>query len=150
MRASILYRTSSVLILLFAIGHTIGFRKTDPTWGVDQTLAALKQTTFILQGFHRNYYSFYVGSGLFVTVLLLFTAAVSWQLARLPEATLAQLPWLTWGLAICYAGSLVISWRYFFMAPLIFSALIFLCLAAAVAMVRNTTDTADNAPPSRR
>jgi|SRR5215472_604811 len=138
MRASILYRISSVLILLFAVGHTLGFRQTDPSWGVDQTLATLKQITFTVQGFHRNYYNFYVGSALFVTVLLLFTAVLAWQLSRLTTATLAQLPWITWGLALAYAGSLVISLYYFFMAPLIFSALIFLCLAAAANIARKT------------
>ncbi len=138
MRASILYRISSVLILLFAIGHTLGFRKTDPAWGVDQMLAALKQTTFVVQGFHRNYYSFYVGSGLFVTVLVLFTAVVAWQLSRLPEATLAQLPWLTWGLALCYGGAVLISWRYFFAVQVIFSAAIFLCLAAGAVVARRS------------
>lgn len=136
MRASILYRISSVLILLFAIGHTLGFRKTDPAWGVDQTLAALKQITFAVQGFHRTYYDFYVGSGFFVTVFMLFTAVLAWQLSRLPAATLAQLPWITWGLALAYTGSLIISCCYFFMAPLIFSILIVLCLTAAAAQSR--------------
>jgi hypothetical protein len=136
MRASILYRISSVLILLFAVGHTLGFRKTDPAWGVDQTLAALKQITFVVQGFHRSYYSFYVGSGLFVTVLVLFTAVVAWQLSRLSETTLAQLPWLTWGLALCYVVAFLISCQYFFTVQVIFSGVIFLCLAAAAAVAR--------------
>jgi hypothetical protein len=129
MRASILYRISSVLILLFAIGHTLGFRKTDPAWGVDQTLSILKRTMFHIQGFDRTYYGFYVGSGYFVTVFLLFTAVVTWELGRLPAATLAQLPWL-------YAGALVISLRYFFMVQVIFSAVILLCLTAAAVMAR--------------
>lgn len=138
MRASILYRISSVLILLFAIGHTLGFRQTDPAWGIDPTLTALKQTTFVVQGFHRNYYDFYAGAGFLVGLVMFFTAVVTWQLSRLPEATLVQLPWITWGLAVCYAGSLVLSWRYLFAFPVIFSAVIFLCLAAAAAMVRRT------------
>lgn len=136
MRASILYRISSVLILLFAVGHTLGFRKTDPAWGVDQTLAVLKQTVFLVQGFHRTYYGFYSGFGFFVTVFIVFTAVVAWELGRLPAATVAQLPWIRWGLALSYAGSLAISLRYFFMAPVIFSALIFLCLAAAASIAR--------------
>lgn len=134
MRASILYRISSVLILLFAIGHTLGFRQTDPTWGVDQALSTLKRTSFHIQGFDRTYYGFYAGFGYFVTVFMLFTVLVTWELGRLPAATLAQLTWLRWGLALAYAGSLLISWHYFFMVPLIFSVLIFLCLAAAAAM----------------
>jgi hypothetical protein len=138
MRASILYRISSVLILLFAIGHTLGFRQTDPSWGVDQTLSVLKRTTFHIQGFDRTYYGFYVGSGYFVTVFMLFTVLVTWELGRLPGATLRQLPWLTWGLALAYAGSLLISLRYFFMAPLIFSVLIFLCLTSAAIAARKT------------
>jgi len=136
MRASILYRISSVLILLFAIGHTLGFRKTDPAWGVDSTLAILKQTTFHVQGFDRTYYGFYAGFGYFVTVFILFTAIAAWELGRLPAATLTQLPWIRWGLALCYAGSLIISLHYFFVAPIVFSTVIFLCLAAAAAVAR--------------
>src|ERR1700743_3773841 len=138
MRASILYRISSGLILLFAIGHTFGFRKTDRAWGVDHTLGLLNRTPFHVHGFDRTYYGFYVGSGFFVTVFMLFTVLVTWELGRLPAATLARLPWLTWGLALSYAGALVISLRYFFMVPVIFSAVIFLCLAAAAAVARRT------------
>jgi len=136
MRASILYRISSVLILLFAIGHTLGYRKTDPVWGVDETLSILKRTTFHIQGFDRTYYGFYVGSGLFVTLMLLFTALIAWQLGGLSAAKLAELPWLTWGLAVCYGGVLLLSLRYFFMTPLIFSAAIFLCLTGAAVAAR--------------
>jgi hypothetical protein len=136
MRASILYRIASILILLFAVGHTLGFRQTDPAWGIDQTLAVLKRTTFPIQGFERTYYGFYVGAGFLVGLVMFFTAVVTWQLSRLPEATLVQLPWITWGLVVCYAGSLILSCRYFFAFPVIFSAVIFLCLAAAAAMVR--------------
>lgn len=138
MSASILFRIAAVLILLFAIGHTLGFRKTDPAWGVDQQLTTLQHSTFTVQGgFHRNYLDFYAGFGLFVTVLLLFAAAAAWQLGGLPPATLSQLPWLTWGLALSFAGSLYLSWRYFFIVPIIFSAVIMLCLAAAATISRS-------------
>ena len=138
MSPSILYRTAAVLILLFAIGHTIGYSRTDPAWGIDQQLNTLRQNTFTVQGgFQRNYLDFYAGFALFVTVLLLFAAAVAWQLGGLPPATLSQLSWLTWGIALSFAGSLYLSWRYFFIVPLIFSAVIFVCLAAAALMARS-------------
>ena len=38
MKAPILYRIAAVLLLLFAAGHTLGFRESDPTWGVDALL----------------------------------------------------------------------------------------------------------------
>ena len=104
MRASILYRISSVLILLFAIGHTLGYRKTDPAWGVDQTLSILKRTTFHIQGFDRTYYGFYVGSGLFVTLMLLFTALIAWQLGRLSAAKRR-------GTALAHLGTCALLWR---------------------------------------
>src|SRR6266404_1259801 len=38
MRASIFYRIAAVLLLVFAVGHTLGFRQSDPRWGVDTLL----------------------------------------------------------------------------------------------------------------
>jgi hypothetical protein len=35
MTSSLLYRVSSVLLVLFAVGHTIGFRHVDPKWNAD-------------------------------------------------------------------------------------------------------------------
>src|SRR5205085_10861833 len=34
-KASLLYRIAAILLLLFAVGRTLGFRQSDPTWGVD-------------------------------------------------------------------------------------------------------------------
>jgi len=39
----VLYRIASVLLLLFAIGHTLGFTKTDPKWGSKPLLAQCAQ-----------------------------------------------------------------------------------------------------------
>ena len=38
-----------------------------------------------------------------------------------------------WGFVICFAVVAYLSWRYFFMLPIIFSIAIFLCLAPAMA-----------------
>jgi hypothetical protein len=35
MKASAFYRIASVLLLLFAAGHTFGFRQNNPGWGTD-------------------------------------------------------------------------------------------------------------------
>src|ERR1700693_2149292 len=55
MKASWFYRIAAVLLVLFAVGHTMGFRKTDPAWGVDGLLGSLKQMHFSAQGFDRTY-----------------------------------------------------------------------------------------------
>ena len=53
MKASTLYRIAAVLLLLFAVGHTLGFRESDPTWGVDALLASMRSIHFNVQGFNR-------------------------------------------------------------------------------------------------
>jgi hypothetical protein len=124
MKASVLYRVAAVLLVLFAVGHTIGFRRVDPRWGVDAAIGSLKSTRFDVQGFVHSYWDFYVGFGLFVTVFLLFAAYLSWQLGGLPREVLAPLSGVLWGLAICFIAVTVLSARYFFTAPVIFSVII--------------------------
>jgi hypothetical protein len=131
MKASLLYRAASILLLLFALGHTMGFRRVDPRWGVDSIIAALRSTHFDVQGLSRTYWDFYTGFGLFVTVLLVFTAVLSWQLGGLPKESLLALPIVTWGLAACFAVVTFLSWKYFFMVALIFSGVVTICLTFA-------------------
>ena len=131
MKASVLYRIASVLLILFAIGHTLGFRRVDPRWGVDSLINQLRSTHFNVQGFNRTYWDFFSGFGFFVTILLLFTAIVSWQMAGLPGESLSSMPLVTWGLAICFVIVTFLSYQYFFMVPVIFSALITICLLLA-------------------
>jgi hypothetical protein len=134
LKASTLYRIAAVVILLFDIGHTIGFLQHDPSWGVDSLLASMKSTHFNIQGFTRSYWEFFVGFGLFVTVFLLFAAVVSWQLGSLPAETLARLRGIRWSLAVCFVALTFLSFRYFFFLPLVFSALIAVCLIVAASL----------------
>ena len=131
MKASVLYRIASVLLLLFAVGHTLGFRQVDPQWGVDSLIASMRTIHFDVQGFSRSYWGFYTGFGLFVTVFLLFAAFLAWQLGGLPAQTLAGMRGVAWAFAICFAAVTVLSWGYFFIAPVIFSSVVTICLIAA-------------------
>ena len=131
MKASTLYRIAAVLILLFAVGHTIAFLQSDPEWKVDSLLASMKSIHFNIQGFNRNYWDFFVGFGLFVTIFLLFAAVLAWQLGGVAAETLARLRPVAWVFALCFATITILSWRYFFAIPLVFSFLITLCLSLA-------------------
>ena len=131
MKPSVLYRVAAVVLLLFSIGHTLGFRKIDAKWGVDSLITSMRSIHFEAQGFSRTYWNFYVGFGFFVSVFLLFAAVLTWQLGRLSQETLRLVPMLTWTLAICFVGVTVLSWMYFFLVPIIFSAVITLCLILA-------------------
>ena len=129
MKASLLYRIAAVLILLFDVGHTSGFPWSDPKWGVD--LGSMRSTHFDILGSSRTYWDFYVGFGLFVSMFLLLAVVLAWQLGGLPPETLALMRGTAWTFAVCFAAIAVLSWRYFFIIPIVFSMVITVCLIGA-------------------
>ena len=131
MRASIFYRIAAVLLLVFAVGHTLGFRQSDPKWGVDTLLGSMRSIHFDVQGFNHTYWDLFVAAGFSVGVLYLFAAILAWQLGGLPAATLALMRGTAWAFALCFAAVTVVSWRYLFVIPIAFSIVITLCLTAA-------------------
>src|SRR5262245_53255494 len=122
----VIYRIAAVLILLFDVGHSVGYPWSDPSWGVD--LRTIQSSHFKVVGFTRTYWDFYVGFGLFVSVFLLLAAILAWQLSSLPAETLRRLRITTWSLAVCFAAVTVLSWMYFFAIPIAFSGVITVCL----------------------
>ena len=112
MKASLLYRIASILLLLFAVGHTLGFRRVDPKWGIDSLISSMRSIRFNANGFERSYWDFFVGFGLFVSVLMAMRVSA-------------------WGFVVCFAAVAYLSWRYFFTVPVVFSIVILLCLAVA-------------------
>ena len=131
MKASVLYRIAAVLLLLFAVGHTLGFRQSDPTWGVDALLGSMRSIHFDVQGFSRTYWDLFVAAGFSVGVLYLFAAVLAWQLGSLPAHTLAVMRTTVWALALCFAVITVVSCAYLFILPIVFSTLITVSLTAA-------------------
>src|SRR5580698_5244841 len=131
MKASVLYRIASVLLVLFAAGHTFGFRQNNPEWGADAVVGLMHSVHFNAQGFTRTYWDFFSAFGLLFTVFLLFAAVVAWLLGGLPAETFARVRSIAWALAICFAAVTALSWRYTFTTPIVFSALITVCLTAA-------------------
>ena len=128
------YRIAAVLLLLFAVGHTLGFRQSDPKWGVDALLGSMRSIHFDVQGFNRTYRDLFVAAGFSVGVFYLFAAILAWQLGGLPAATLALMHCTAWTLALCFAAITVVSWRYLFIIPIAFSIVITLCLTAAAGL----------------
>jgi hypothetical protein len=131
LKAPIFYRISSVLLLLFAAGHTFGFRQNNPAWGADAVLGLMRSVHFDAQGFTRTYWDFFSAFGFFFSVFLLFAAVLAWQLGRLPAETLARVRSIAWALAFCFAAITFVSWRYAFTTPIVFSIVITVCLTAA-------------------
>ena len=131
MKASVLYRVVSVLLVFFAVGHTLGFRESDPNWGVDPLLGSMRSIHFDVQGFRRTYWDLFVAAGLSVGVFYLFAAILSWQLGGLSAETLALMRGTAWALALSFVAITVVSWRYLFILPIVFSMVISVLLIAA-------------------
>src|SRR5882757_19649 len=117
MKASMFYRIAAVLLLLFAVGHTLGFRQSDPAWGVDALLSSMRSIHFDVQGFNRTYWDLFVAAGFSVGVFFLFSAILAWQLSGLPAATLSLMRSTTWAFALCFAAITVVSLRHLFIVP---------------------------------
>src|SRR5260370_13103781 len=122
------YRIAAVLLLLFAVGHTLGFRQSDPQWGADALLGSMRSIHFDVQGFSRTYWDLFVAAGFSVGVLYLFAAVLAWQLGRLPAETLVAMRVTVWALALCFSAISIVSLRYLFIIPIVFSILITVCL----------------------
>jgi len=131
MKASIFYRVAAVLLLLFAVGHTLGFRQSDPKWGVDALLNSMQSIHFDVQGFSRSYWDLFLAAGFSVGVFYLFSAILAWQLGGLPAETLARIRGIAWAFALCFAAITFVSWKCLFVLPIVFSGVITACLITA-------------------
>ena len=131
MKAPLLYRIAAVLLLLFAVGHTLGFRESDPAWGVDALLGLMRSVHFDVQGFRRTYWDLFTAAGLSVGVFYLFSAVLAWQLGSVPSETLATMRVTAWAFALCFAAITVVSWGFLFTLPVVFSFVITALLIGA-------------------
>jgi hypothetical protein len=136
MSAKLLYRIASVLLVLFAAGHTVGFLKFKaPTADAAAVRASMDNVTFQVRGTSFSYGGFYVGFGLFVTLYLFFAAFLAWCLGTMSVAIPRAIVAISWVFFAVQLGSLALSWIYFSAAPAAFSALIAVCVGWAAVLV---------------
>lgn len=131
MKASLFYRIAAVLLAIFAVAHTLGFGQSDPSWHVGPLLASMQSLHFDMLGSSRTLWDFFLAAGFTVGILYLFAAVLAWQLGSVPATTLSSMQVTAWGFALCFAGVTVLSYKYLFIIPVIFSFLITACLATA-------------------
>jgi hypothetical protein len=136
MKTRWLYHIAGALLVLFAVGHQLGFRRVDPSWHANGVVAAMQQTHFTVQGFDRTYWSFFAGFGFFSTAFLVFSALLAFELGRLRDDTRAQLVTIRWAFGLCFVAITLLMWTNFFAAPLVFAILVTLCLLLAARQPR--------------
>jgi hypothetical protein len=137
MRTVLFLRIASVLTLIHAVLHTIGGVFGGPDPGVQQaTVAVMKANTFPVMGVTRSYEDYYMGLGLVVSVFLTVEAVVFWQLGSLAKTDALRLRPILATFLVGYLCAAVVSYRYFFAAPVVTEILIAVCLGLAIAFAR--------------
>ena len=130
MSSRALYRAAAILLLLFAAGHTVGFLTLQPpTAEARAAFDAMNTVHFPMGRSSLSYGGFYRAFGLMVTVYLLFSALVAWQLGSDARSRGPSFAMLGWALCATQVASLVLSWIYFALPQMLFSGLIAACLA---------------------
>jgi hypothetical protein len=135
--ATILYRIAAVLLILFAVGHTLGFLSFKPDSAEGQAVRdAMNSVRFDFNGSRYSYGDFYKGFGLMVTAYLLFSAFLAWHLSGLASVQPGSIGWLAWMFVAAQMACLVLSVMFFFLLPTLISAALVVCLAWAAWLVR--------------
>jgi hypothetical protein len=137
MKAVTLYRIASVLLVLFAAGHTFGFLKfKSPTAEGIVVRDAMNNVHFQVGGSSFSYGGFYTGFGLTISVYMLFMAFLAWHLGTVAGSNPQAIGSLGWVFCAVQAVSLILDWKYFSVEPVIFSAVLTVCLGWAAWLVK--------------
>jgi hypothetical protein len=103
-----LFRIAAILLVFFAVLHTIGFLSfVPPSPEGRAVLESMNNVHFDLDGKSFSLGQFYKAFGLFVTISFLFSAFVAWHLSRTATRPLA------WALFAAQAAGLVLACIYF-------------------------------------
>lgn len=143
MKAWIWLRALAGVLVFFTIGHTIGVLK-PPAAGMPAAavLATMGSVHFPIMGFERSYGEFYRGFGLFVSLEFAILAVLAYQVSGLSRRHPKQaLPMAITLQAACMASA-ILSWLFFFAAPIVTSLVAVVCSTVALVMLARDSATA--------
>jgi len=124
MKPVLWFRIAAGLMLLFAIGHTIGFLTFQPPSVEGQNVwKAMNAVHFSVGSSSFSYGDFYKGFGLFITAFQLFAVWLAWSLGSMARRGAPGVRMIAWGMSILQLVSLALSLRYFSAGPAVLSGL---------------------------
>ena len=150
MKAFHFVRIAAVLTLLYCAGHTIGMPWTPYTNPEAMPiLEAMKNHSFEAEGFKGTYWDLYFGFGLIISAFLLVQAAVLWQVASLARTDALRVRPIVVSFLIAFIINAALSWKYFFVVPVVMSGVISLCLAISLVLASRTQAVPRGAPSDK-
>jgi hypothetical protein len=144
MKPSTVLRITSLITLIFAVGHSLGSMQSWSPVGETQVLNAMKSFHFDAEGVTRTYFDFYFGFGLILSVYLFLQAVILWQLAALAKTEALHLRPLLVSFFLASVVSAGLSWKYIFAAP----AVSFVVIAAGLGLAFFAASGRKDAQPS--
>ena len=150
MKAFHFLRIAAVMTLLYCAGHTIGMPWT-PYRDAEATsvLDAMKGHSFEAEGFKGTYWDLYFGFGLIISVYLLLQAVVLWQVASLAKTDAIRVRPIVVSFLIAFVLNAALSWKYFFVVPVVLADVTAICLALALVLAGRTQATQRSGPPNK-
>ena len=123
-------RLTTVPLLLYCVGHTLSALASTPPFGAesDAVAATMKSVHFDVAGSACTWYGFYLGFGYEVSIFFLFSGVLTWFLGGMSLPDQRRWAPITGALFVSYAATIVLSVRYLFVVPIVFSSLITLLL----------------------
>jgi uncharacterized protein YndB with AHSA1/START domain len=127
----------AVVLAIFTLGHTLGTRQAiTATPEEAAVINEMQQYRAPVMGFLRSYWEFYRGFSITISVLLAALMVIAWQVGRLSRRNPQEaFPFAITLLVACVANAIV-SFSYFFTAPMVTSTVAVACAGVAVALVR--------------
>jgi hypothetical protein len=119
-------RIAAILLVLYTIGHTAGALLSTPRFGFqsDAVLGAMKSVHFQANGSDSTWYGFYLGFGAVDSIYFLLSAFIAWHIGGLDLREQQASAPIIWALFVSHLMSTIVVFRYFFLAPMLFSAAI--------------------------
>jgi hypothetical protein len=136
MSATLLYRISAAILVLFAAGHTFGFLSfTPPTPEGVAVRDAMNNVYFTAAGSKLSYGGFYRGFGLSITINTLFMALLSWHLGTVARTAPETIGMIAWGFFAVQVLGIALSFKYFAAGPAALSCILAVLLGWAAIKV---------------
>jgi len=114
MQAKLPLRVSSIILFLFALGHTVGFQTFRPSSKAALDVReAMRTVPFVFGSATVHWMDLFMGFGLALSVWGFCSAILAWRLSTSSIAEVALARAIAWLLCATQLASLVISLRYF-------------------------------------
>jgi hypothetical protein len=82
-----------------------------------------------------------------ISVYLLLQAVVLWQVASLAKTDAIRVRPIVVSFLIAFAINAALSWKYFFIVPVVMAGLIAICLAIAIVLANTQAARSDSSKP---